>query len=88
MFAISGPYVAIVSCRVLNVCNPDVGKSVFKSSLSMLVMGEIKLFKALNQLNQLLRKMINCFEELETQHAGKKCVNAPNAHVKTCLKQF
>jgi len=34
------------------------------------MMGEIKLFKTSKQLNQLLCKMIHCFEVFETPHAG------------------
>ncbi|MGL4614991.1 MAG: hypothetical protein ACRCVV_14050, partial [Shewanella sp.] len=39
-----------------------------------LVMGEIKLFEASNQLNQLLRKLIQFFEAVRnTTHAGDPC---------------
>lgn len=46
------------------------------------MMREIKLFKTLNQLNQLLRKMIHCFTALEAPPAGQNAVNA----MKTCIK--
>ncbi len=39
----------------------------------ILVTGEINLFEASNQLNKLFRKMIHCFEALETPHAGDAC---------------
>ncbi len=42
---------------------PDVSSS----SEAQLLMGETKLFEILNQLNQLVRKMIHCFEGLEIQ---------------------
>ncbi len=45
-------------------------------------MGETKLFEALNQLNQLLRKMIRCFEALETAHAGENVVKASRTQTK------
>ncbi len=51
-----------------------------------LVMGQTNLFEASNQLNQLIRKMIHCFEALETPHAGQKCVNATKTQAKTCIK--
>lgn len=38
----------------------------------LVVMGETKLFENVSQLNQLLRKMISCFEALETPYAAKK----------------
>ncbi len=45
-------------------------------------MGETKLFEALNQLNQLLRKMIRCFEALETAHTGENVVKASRTQTK------
>ena len=40
------------------------------TKLKRVVMGEAKLFKALNRL---LRKMIQCFEAFGTPHAGDPC---------------
>ncbi len=52
------------------------------------VMGETKLFEALNQVNQMLWKMIRCFEALETAHAGDTCWWKPCKSIKSSEQTY
>ncbi len=44
------------------------GLFTFWQTIPLIVIGDANLFEALIQLNQLLRKMFNCFEILEIPH--------------------